>query len=255
MLGHNQTMLVAALDTTTRLGSLAIVRDQRVLATRVGDGTRPHATRLPGDLLDLLGDQGLAVSDVDVFGVAAGPGSFTGLRIGLAAVQGLAFASGKPVVGVSAFEAVAAAVWADQPALADASLAIWLDAQRHEVFAAVLRMIGTRAAGTGPEFEYVDDPSVATPSVVLERWIGEAWWGHVTFAGDGALTYRDILSERLGTGLRVIAPTPLLAPAIGRLAEQRAGAGKALPPHAVKPIYVRRSDAELARDRQRAGGA
>jgi tRNA threonylcarbamoyladenosine biosynthesis protein TsaB len=255
MLGHNQTMLVAAIDTTTRLGSLAIVRDQRVLASRVGDGTRPHAARLPADLLGLLGEQGLTVSDVDVFAVATGPGSFTGLRIGLAAIQGLAFATGKPVVGVSAFEAVAAAVWADQPDPADARLAIWLDAQRHEVFAAVLRMVGTCDAGTLPELEYVDDPSVATPSAVLERWMGEAWWGNVTLAGDGALTYRGILSERLGATLRVIAPTPLLAPAVGWLAEQRAVAGKALPPHAVKPIYVRRSDVELARDRRRASGA
>jgi len=254
MLGHNQTMLVAALDTTTRLGSLAIVRDQRVLDARAGDGTRPHAARLPADLLGLLGEQGLTVSDVDVFAVAVGPGSFTGLRIGLAAIQGLAFASGKPVVGVTAFEAVAAAVWADQPDPADAPLAIWLDAQRHEVFAAVLRIVVSGDAAGLPEFEYLDDPSVATPSAVLERWMGESWWGNVTWVGDGALTYRDILSERLGSGLRVVAPTPLLAPAIGWLAEQRAAAGQALPPHAVKPIYVRRSDVELARDRQRASG-
>jgi tRNA threonylcarbamoyladenosine biosynthesis protein TsaB len=254
MLGHNQTMLVAALDTTTRLGSLAIVRDQRVLDARAGDGTGPHAARLPADLLGLLGEQGLTVSDVDVFAVAVGPGSFTGLRIGLAAIQGLAFASGKPVVGVTAFEAVAAAVWADQPDPADAPLAIWLDAQRHEVFAAVLRIVVSGDAAGLPEFEYLDDPSVATPSAVLERWMGESWWGNVTWVGDGALTYRDILSERLGSGLRVVAPTPLLAPAIGWLAEQRAAAGQALPPHAVKPIYVRRSDVELARDRQRASG-
>jgi tRNA threonylcarbamoyladenosine biosynthesis protein TsaB len=253
MLGHNQTMLVAALDTTTRVGSLAIVRDQHVLAARAGDGTRPHATRIPADLLRLLGDHGLAVSDVDVFGVAAGPGSFTGLRIGLAAIQGLAFATGKPVVGVSAFEAMAAAVWADGSVPGDAPLAVWLDAQRHEVFAAVLRMGVRRDAGTEPAVEYVEDPLVATPSAVLAGWMEQAWWGSVTFAGDGALTYRDVLGPP-GTGLRVIDPTPLLAPAIGWLAERRAETGRALPPHAVMPIYVRRSYAELARDRQRASG-
>ena len=254
MLGHNQSMLVAALDTTTRLGSLAIVRDRHVLAARAGDGTRPHAARLPGDLLGLLAEQGLAVSDVDVFAVATGPGSFTGLRIGLAAAQGLAFASGKPVIGVSAFEALAAAVAAVGPEPADAPLAIWLDAQRHEVFAAVLRMVRSGNAGALPEFEYLDDPSVATPAAVLERWMKQAWWGSMTFAGDGVLTSGDILSHRLGTGLRVIDPTPLLAPAIGWLAELRAAAGQAFPPHAVRPIYLRRSDVELARDRQRASG-
>jgi tRNA threonylcarbamoyladenosine biosynthesis protein TsaB len=255
MLGHNQGMLVAALDTTTRLGSLAIVRDGHLLAARAGDGTRPHAARLPGDLLGLLAEQGLVLADVDVFAAAAGPGSFTGLRIGLAAAQGLAFASGKPVLGVSTFEALAAAVGADGAEPADAPLAIWLDAQRHEVFAAVLRMVGSREAGSLPEFEYLDDPSVGTPSAVLARWMKEPWWRSMTLAGDGVLSSRDLLSSVLGTGLRVIDPTPLLAPAIGWLAELRAVAGTPFPPHAVRPIYVRRSDVELARDRQRASGA
>jgi tRNA threonylcarbamoyladenosine biosynthesis protein TsaB len=256
MLGHNQTMLVAALDTTTRLGSLAIVRDQRVLAARVGDDARPHAARQPGDLIALLGEQGLTVHDVDVFAVAIGPGSFTGLRIGLAVVQGLAFATGRPVVGVSAFEAVAAAVWAERPETADTPLAIWLDAQRREVFATVLTRTGTQDASNRPEFEYVEVPSVASPPAILKRWMGEAWWGAgVMLAGDGALTYRDLLAEQLGPEVRVVAPTPLLAPAIGWLAEQRATAGRALPPHEIKLFYVRRSDVELARDRQRESGA
>jgi tRNA threonylcarbamoyladenosine biosynthesis protein TsaB len=248
-------MLVAALDTTTRLGSVAIVADGRVLAALAGDGTRPHAARLPGDLIALLGEQRLTVSDVDVFAVATGPGSFTGLRIGLAAIQGLAFASGKPVVGVSAFEALAAAVVEDRPDSADDALAIWLDAQRGEVFTAVLRAVGPRNAGGVPEFEYLDDPSVAMPSAVLERWMNSAWWESSMWAGDGVLKYRDIVSNGLVPAARVIDPTPLLAPAIGRLAQQRASAGMALPPHTVRPLYVRRSDVELARDRQREHGA
>ena len=149
---------------------------------------------------------------------------------------------------------MAAAVRADQPNPAEAPLAIWLDAQRHEVFAAVLRIVVSGDAAGLPEFEYLDDPSVATPADVLERWMEQAWWGSMTFAGDGVLTSGDILSHRLGTGLRVIDPTPLLAPAIGWLAELRAAAGQAFPPHAVRPIYLRRSDVELARDRQRASG-
>ena len=255
MLGHNQSMLVAAIDTTTRLGSLAIVSDERVLATYVGDGGRPHATRLPVDLLELLGRHNLAVSDVDVFAVVTGPGSFTGLRIGLAAVQGLAFASAKPVVGVSAFDALAAAVWSEHPETADIPLAIWLDGQRREVFAAVVRTVATRAALSEPELEYVEAPSVALPSVVLGRWVGESWWGSATFAGDGTLVYGDMLAERLSPPQRVIDPTPLLSPAAGLIAVRRALAGLASAPHAVKPIYVRRPDAELARARQRESGA
>ena len=255
MLGHNQTMLVAALDTTTRVGSLALVRDQHVLATLAGDGDRPHATRLPGDLLRLLTRQGLGVADVDVFAIATGPGSFTGLRIGLAAVQGLAFASGKPVVGVSAFEALATAVWVEEPDTAGAPLAIWIDGQRQEVFAAVLQMTSSPAALPAVTFEYLEEPSVGRPSVVLDRWTGQRWWGTAAFAGDGVLVYREVLEPHLGATPRLVAPTPLLAPSIGAIAERRAVAGEAAPPHAVRPLYVRRPDAELARDRQRAGQA
>ena len=101
-------MLVLALDTTTaRAAASPSCRDgacwTRSPATRRG----PHAERLPGDLLALLERHGLRPPDVDVFAVATGPGSFTGLRIGIAAIQGLAFATGRPVVGVSALEALA----------------------------------------------------------------------------------------------------------------------------------------------------
>jgi tRNA threonylcarbamoyladenosine biosynthesis protein TsaB len=248
-------MLVAALDTTTRTGSFAVLRDRRLLAVRSGDGTRPQVERLPGDLLRLLSEQGVSLPDVDLFAVATGPGSFTGLRLGLAAIQGLAFASGKKVVGVSVFDAMAASVWADGPDPGTDPVAVWLDAQRGEVFAAVLRPSGPRNTEGPWSFGYLDDPSVGTPSAVLDRWEQADWWGRAAFAGDGVPIYRDLLSARIGPGTRIVSPTPLLAPAIGWIAEQRAAAGLALAPHAVKPVYVRRSDVELARDRQRAGSA
>ena len=102
-------MLVLALDTTTRGGSVAVARDGRVLDLLEGDAARPHAERLPGDLVTSLERAGASLADVDVFAVAVGPGSFTGLRIGIAAIQGCAFAAGRPVVGVSALEALALA--------------------------------------------------------------------------------------------------------------------------------------------------
>ncbi len=92
-------MLVLALDTTTRGGSLALVSDGGVLEVFAGDATRTHATRLPGDILDCLARHQVGLGDIDLYGVAVGPGSFTGLRIGIATIQGLAFASGRPVGG------------------------------------------------------------------------------------------------------------------------------------------------------------
>src|SRR5687768_5743153 len=99
-------MLVLALDTTTRAGSCAVARDGVVLRERGGDPDRPHDTRMPGDLMTLLEEERITLPDIDVFAVATGPGSFTGLRVGIATMQGLAFAEGKPLIGVSAFDAL-----------------------------------------------------------------------------------------------------------------------------------------------------
>ena len=92
-----------ALDTTSRAGSVALIDDGRIVDERAGDASRTHGERLPGELAAL----GVEWPSVDVFAVCAGPGSFTGLRIGIATIQGLALVGGRPAVGVSALEAVA----------------------------------------------------------------------------------------------------------------------------------------------------
>ena len=80
-------MLVLALDTTTRAGSAALVRNGEVLREERSAPDRPHATRLPADLMVLLARTDVRLEDIDLFAVGAGPGSFTGLRIGIAAMQ------------------------------------------------------------------------------------------------------------------------------------------------------------------------
>src|SRR5215217_874051 len=100
-------MLVLALDTTTRAGSVALVDDDRVVDERTGDASRTHAERLPADVLTLLDAHQLSIAQVDVFAVASGPGSFTGLRVGIATIQGLAFVARRRIVSVSALEALA----------------------------------------------------------------------------------------------------------------------------------------------------
>src|SRR5687767_5547251 len=100
-------MVILSLDTTTRAGSCALLRDDRVLREHAGDGSRDQAERLPGDLAALLDREGVTLHQVDAFAVATGPGSFTALRVGIATLQGLAMATGKPLIGVSAFDALA----------------------------------------------------------------------------------------------------------------------------------------------------
>src|SRR4051812_16697438 len=100
-------MRVLALDTTTRSGSVALVEDDQVIAEQCGDATLSHAERLPSDVLRLLEHAGQPLGTIDLFAVAAGPGSFTGLRIGIATMQGLAFVKGRRMVSISSLEALA----------------------------------------------------------------------------------------------------------------------------------------------------
>jgi len=240
-------MLVLALDTTSRAGSVAVAKDGRVLDLQAGDAGRPHAERVPACLVRSLERAGSTLSDVDVFAVAIGPGSFTGLRIGIAAIQGCAFAAGRPVAGVSALEAIALAVWAAGNPGARTRLGVWMDAQRQEVYSALYDVAG---AGPDATLETIEGPTVGDPASTAGRWhqlLRTAW---CPVAGDGAVRYRDLLTEAAGSPVPVIEPPPLAA-TIALVAEQRARAGECTLPHAIRPLYVRRPDAELARDRRR----
>ncbi len=250
-------MLIAALDTTTRAGSMALLRDGQVLDLGVGDPARGHAERLPEDLIALMKRHGLRPRDVDLYAVTAGPGSFTGLRIGIATVQGLAFAARRPVVAVSALEALAVAALGPGRLTGDFPVAVWMDAQRGEVFSAVYRRLSpenTAGApfheGAAPEVDIVDQAEVASPDDTLDRWRGTPFGDRLRFIGDGAIRYRERILAGFGPGVTIVDPTPPLAAVIGEMAGRRAERGEAVAPHAIRPVYVRRPDAELARDRR-----
>ena len=234
-------MLVLALDTTTRGGSCALVDDAVVVREAAGDAVRPHGARLPGELMALLDAARVPLDAVDLYAVATGPGSFTGLRVGIAAMQGLAFAATKPLIGISTLDALAhmGAAPSSERAEGDAArppigrIATWVDAWRGEVYAALYE--------DGRE---VSPPTVGHPGVLLAGY-GDA---PIVFVGDGAATYADLI-RATSPAFRVADPAlPLLAATVARLALGQAREGHRPPPHAIRPLYVRRPDAELARD-------
>jgi len=239
-------MRVLALDTTTREGSAALI-DGDVVDERRGDAARSHAERLPTELTRLLDAHGLMMSAIDLFAVASGPGSFTGLRIGIATMQGLAFVTGRPIVAVSALDALPHAV-ADRGAPGQ-YVAVWMDAQRGEVFAALYRIDEARPF-TPARLQIVGEPAVADPSTIrtridtVVRNMGRSIRNDVLFTGDGAQRYHE-----LAGGARMI-DTPLIAAAIGHLAIAAAAEGAATSPAAVRPLYIRRPDAEIDRERR-----
>src|SRR5437762_13950316 len=128
-------MRILALDTTTAAGSLVLLDDDRIVAERAGDASRTHAERLPSDVIALLADHGAALADIDLFAVAAGPGLFTGLRVGIATMQGFALVGRRPLVGVSTLDALAHAASADLAI--GVRIGVWMDAHRRDVFAAL----------------------------------------------------------------------------------------------------------------------
>jgi len=237
-------MRVLALDTTTRTGSAAVVVDDRVLAEQSGDAARTHAERLPADLLALLAACDLGLADVDAFAVASGPGSFTGLRIGIATIQGLAFVGRRPVAAVPALDALAHTAAA--AAAPNVVVAAWMDASRGEVFSSVYR-VTDRAPFDPARLTILEEPRVATPDATLARWMQDRIAPDVV-VGDGAVRFAEAIGH---AGRACVREPPPLAGTIGRLAVARIRAGEGIDPAAIRPLYVRRPDAELAREARR----
>jgi tRNA threonylcarbamoyladenosine biosynthesis protein TsaB len=235
-------MKVIALDTTTRGGSVALVDGDRVIEERTGDSARSHGERLPAEIMALAEANRLALADVDLYAVALGPGSFTGMRIGIATVQGLAFVHRRRVVGVSALEALAQTQRGAPPGTL---VAAWMDAHRRDVFTALYRVPAT-GAGDDDRLEAIEVESVGDPASTLARWTCERGVTPSVFVGDGAVLYGDEIRRAI-VSARIVA-APLLAATIGRLAAARAS--EALDPAALRPLYVRKPDAELARDKK-----
>ena len=235
-------MRVLALDTTTRGGSVALVEDDRVVAQSGSDPSQSHAERLPLDLLRLLDEAGVPLSAIDGFAAASGPGSFTGLRIGIATIQGLAFVTRRRVAPVSALEALAHD--ASRGLDAGSLVAAWIDARRLDVYSALYRV------ADGPLFSAarlveVDPPSVARPAETLERWRSRFGVPAVVAADPAIACAAEAAATARVVGL------PLLAGTIGLLAVDRATRGETVDPAGVQPLYVRRPDAEMARERAR----
>lgn len=228
-------MVVLALDTATRQGSAAL-RIGAACDVTAGDAARTHGERLPRELLTLLDGRGLTPHDVDVFAVVSGPGSFTGLRVGMAAMQGLALTTGKRVVAVPTLEAMAedAAQALGRTAL-ERGLVCAIDGQRGDVF---------YSAWLGGQS--VIEPSVGTPDDLV---------GDVRRAGIGSggpAVVMGIGLERHETALSVLGvPVQAMTRTLAEIAAAIAAGDptRAAPPHALRPLYIRRPDAVLARER------
>src|SRR4029453_11761940 len=242
--------------------SVAVTSDDERLSLVVGDQSRTHGERVPSEISQALQDAGLARSAIDLIAVAAGPGAFTGLRIGLATAQGLALTLDRPVVGVSALDALAWTVSHNRGRADSEFVGAWMDAQRGDVFAALYRLMRSSNPDVSPPREsvmveavpsrwtVVEAPVTARPQTVLEAWTAHLADRDAVFIGDAAQRDHALIAQ-IGRG-RWRAETPdALAPAIAGIGRRLALDGLPGKPHLLKPIYVRRPDAEIERERRR----
>lgn len=215
---------------------MAVADDDRVLAMLPGDATRTHGERLPSELARALDAAGILRDELDLLAVATGPGAFTGLRIGLAAMQGLALALSKPVIGISALDALADQITDDVDLVVP-----WMDAQRGDVFATLI----DKHTGLA-----IETPAATSPQSLIDAWRPRLAGRSAVFIGDAAARDAAIITAN-ADGAWTSRDPEALAPNIARLARQRALDGDTGLPHALEPIYVRRPDAEIERERRR----
>ena len=229
------TKLTLAVDTSEARGSVALRREGRLSCFRQHDTEEDYSSWLLPAVHDLLGESQSKLEDLTLLAVATGPGSFTGLRVGLTTVKAWAEVYGTPVVGISRLQALA-----HRGSKSASYIAACYDARRGQIFGGLFRR---GASG----IEVVEPEAVLEPVAFLElvstscgvnpvRWValdpalisGQAKW-----------------AERVALGDTLMSPTEVLADGIGELGEHKARDQQLSDPVSLDANYVRRSDAEL----------
>ena len=224
-------MLILGIETSTKTGSVAIVSNDGVIAQYSLNIEVTHSERLMSTVDRVLKDTGLAIADFGGFAVAIGPGSFTGLRIGLSTVKGLAFATGKPVAAVPTLQALA---W-NLP-YAAYPVCPMLDARKNEVYAALYIFDGTVLEQVMPEM------------TIPIRGLAEKMSRKTLFTGEAAHLYRQEIEQHFGN-TALFAPLSAALPSAATVAEvglDMIKNGKQTDPDSLTPLYIRRPEAEVA---------
>jgi tRNA threonylcarbamoyladenosine biosynthesis protein TsaB len=228
-------VILLALDTCDVKGSVALIRNDVVLSSANHDTDEEYSCWLLPAVHRLLKASGCSLPDVDAFAVACGPGSFTGVRIGLTTVKAWSEVFAKPVAAVSRLKAIA---W--KGAAGRKCIAAFANARRDQVFGAVYYQ-------EEDGFKRAGDEMVIAPGefiqIAVEQARGEslAWATHEADALIAAPEWRE--REKLGDELQIV--SPFLADTIARLAEIEVAAGRATGSLELDANYVRRTDAEV----------
>ena len=221
-----------AIDTSSMSGSVALCYGDKILSESLLNVRSTHSERLLQQIDQMLQVTGTAVADLDLLAVVHGPGSFTGLRVGLATAKGLAVAADLPVMGISSLEVLAMNLpFCAYPVCA------FLDARKAEVYSCFYD------CRTGFPVA-LSEERVLSPLELLDGLDGE-----VSFVGDGVSLYRALIEEKLAERAKLPPPSVHQArsSAVAALAARRYMAGEHSTDAILTPCYIRPSDADLPR--------
>jgi tRNA threonylcarbamoyladenosine biosynthesis protein TsaB len=222
-------MKVLGIDTSTTLGGIALIDEQILIAETRLNVKVAHSERLMSEVSLCVERTGLSLDDIDLFAIAVGPGSFTGLRVGVSTVKGLAYATGKPVTAVSTLEAFA---W--NAAFSRYPVCPLLDARKKEVYGAVFQWTDEGFVMQIPEGAY---PIRALVERLTEQTL---------FLGEGALLYRSDIEEVFGSHA-IFGSPEMMAPSpahVAQLGMRNARNNIFCDPATLTPRYYRRSEVE-----------
>lgn len=235
-------MRILAMDTSAKVCSVAVLEDGVLRSEQSTNRNLTHSEMLMPMVEAALDASGLAIKDMDLFAVAKGPGSFTGLRIGVSTVKALGHACGKPVCGVMTLDALAM-----NAAHHVGDVVALMDARRGQVYVA-------RYRGDGRHIQRVGEPEAISLQAYLTR---ETFSKDVLLLGDGVAPNEAAIKELLGQRAILALPHIRLqrAASIAVLAEKMADSGENMDQDALQPLYLRLSQAERERARRLREGA
>src|SRR5229473_3272228 len=228
-------VLILALDTCDARGSVALLRDESLLHTAPHTTTEDYSSWLLPAVTRVLTPGGLTLRDIDLYAVAAGPGSFTGVRVGLTTVKAWSEVHGHPIAAVSRLEAIAAQGTGSAP-----YVAAIIDARRNQIFAALYRRQGAL-------LERVDEEMVIAPDKFLEWCAAKAASEKIDWVSTdpNCLTQTQQWPSRLALNETVQEISPVLASRIGQIGYRLALQNQHTDSLTLDANYIRRSDAEI----------
>jgi tRNA threonylcarbamoyladenosine biosynthesis protein TsaB len=229
-------VLILALDTCDIRGSIAILRDDTVLRTEAHDTDEDYSSWLLPAVSRVLTDARVELAEVEVFAAAAGPGSFTGVRVGLATVKAWAEVYGRGIAAVSRLEALARESSGKGPYLAP-----FFDARRNQVFGTLFRRRGTDL------LERVEEEMVISPDKFLDWCVAQSGGERIDWISTDpkCLAQTPQWPSRIAASETIEVISPILAPRFGKMGRQLARASGLVDALALDANYVRRSDAEI----------